>query len=214
MPRHAANPIELAVDQHFQIFFCRAALQLLLSPFILMPCVTLSQVKNLVFGLVKVHPINHCSVIQFICVSLHHLSPLKRVNNTLRFGIIFKLANCAFKSSRSVINTLNLTYPRTELWGTPLVTSHQLDEAPFTTTLWALLFRLIVLAHFTVGQLVQKDAVRDRIKSINKTQKNHIHCLPFTLWAGDFITEGCQISVRGCSFCEATLTVPDDRTAF
>ncbi|KAK4806162.1 hypothetical protein QYF61_001085 [Mycteria americana] len=34
-------------------------------------------------------------------------------------------------------------------------------------------------AHPTVGQLVQKDAVRDSIKSLTKIQKDYIHRLPF-----------------------------------
>ncbi|KAF1629452.1 Serine/threonine-protein phosphatase 4 regulatory subunit 4, partial [Eudyptes filholi] len=39
--------------------------------------------------------------------------------------------------SRSLIKILNRTGPSTEPWGTPLVTSRQLDLTPFTTTLWA-----------------------------------------------------------------------------
>ncbi|KAK4807043.1 hypothetical protein QYF61_018384 [Mycteria americana] len=40
-------------------------------------------------------------------------------------------------SSRSLIKILNRTGPNTEPWGTPLVTGHQLDLTPVTTTLWA-----------------------------------------------------------------------------
>ena len=39
--------------------------------------------------------------------------------------------------SRSVINVFNRTGPNIEPCGTPLVTGHQLDLTPFTTTLWA-----------------------------------------------------------------------------
>ncbi|KAJ7428537.1 hypothetical protein BTVI_00320 [Pitangus sulphuratus] len=40
-------------------------------------------------------------------------------------------------SSRSLIKMLNRTGPITDPWGTPLVTSRQLDAALFTSTLWA-----------------------------------------------------------------------------
>ncbi|XP_068788224.1 uncharacterized protein [Struthio camelus] len=38
-------------------------------------------------------------------------------------------------SSRSLMNTLNKSGPRTDPWGTPLATGLQLDSAPFNTTL-------------------------------------------------------------------------------
>ena len=39
--------------------------------------------------------------------------------------------------SRSLIKILNRTSSSTNPWGTPLVTSHQLDLTPLTITLWA-----------------------------------------------------------------------------
>jgi len=39
--------------------------------------------------------------------------------------------------SRSSVKTLNRTGPSTNPWGRPLVTSHQLDLTPLTTTRWA-----------------------------------------------------------------------------
>lgn len=39
--------------------------------------------------------------------------------------------------SKPLIMTLNRTGPSAEPWGTPLVTSHQVEVPPFTTTLWA-----------------------------------------------------------------------------
>lgn len=68
-------------------------------------------------------------------------------------------------------------------------------------------------AHPTAGQLVQKDAVRDSIKSLTKIQKSPIHRLPFTHEARDLIVEGCQVSETGLSLCEPTPTVPDDGIA-
>ena len=64
-------------------------------------------------------------------------------------------------------------------------------------------------AHLTVGQLVQKDAVRDSIKSLTKIQKSHVHRLPFTHQAGDLMLEGRQMSEAGLSLCDPMLTVPD-----
>ncbi|CAN0178455.1 unnamed protein product, partial [Bubo scandiacus] len=40
-------------------------------------------------------------------------------------------------SSRSSIKMLNRSGPKTEPWGTPLVTGRQLELTPLTTTLWA-----------------------------------------------------------------------------
>ena len=44
-------------------------------------------------------------------------------------------------ASRSLIKLLNRASPGVAPWGTPLVTSHQPDAAPFTATIWVLLFR-------------------------------------------------------------------------
>jgi len=57
-------PVEPAAGQHHQVPFCRAALQPLLSQFILVPSTTLPQVQNAVLGLVKFCAINHCPVLQ------------------------------------------------------------------------------------------------------------------------------------------------------
>ncbi|KAK4827409.1 hypothetical protein QYF61_017839 [Mycteria americana] len=83
--------IEPAVNQHPQVPFCRAALQPLLSQSVLVPRMTLSQVQNLAFGLVKFHPINDFPI------PLQGILSLKGVISTSQFGIS-KLANGAFNS--------------------------------------------------------------------------------------------------------------------
>ena len=50
-------------------------------------------------------------------------------------------------ASRSLINTLKKTAPRTEPWGTPLVTGCQPEVATFTRTLWTLPFSQIFTQH-------------------------------------------------------------------
>jgi len=57
-------------------------------------------------------------------------------------------------------------------------------------------------AHLTAGQLVQKDTVRDSMKSLTKIQRSHIHRLPFTHQAGDLLVEGHQVGETGLSLCD------------
>ncbi|KAK4806807.1 hypothetical protein QYF61_005603 [Mycteria americana] len=92
--------IEPAVNQHPQIPFCRAALQPLLSQFILVPGITPCQVQNPAFGLVKFHAIDDCPMLQSIQIPLQGLLSLERVNSTSQFSIISKLANSAFGCTR------------------------------------------------------------------------------------------------------------------
>lgn len=56
----------ITANQHPQISSCRAALQPLLSLFVLVPSVTSSQVQKLIFGLVNYHTINDCSRLQSV----------------------------------------------------------------------------------------------------------------------------------------------------
>jgi len=54
--------------------------------------------------------------------------------------VICKLSKRALSmhwASRSLTTILNRIGPSIDLWGAPLVTSHQLHLTPFTTTLWA-----------------------------------------------------------------------------
>ena len=90
------NSIEPVVNQHLQIPFCRAALQPLLSRFVLVPGVTPTQMQNLAFGLVKFHAINHCPVLQSIQNPLQALIPQESLSIS-QFYIISNLADGAFK---------------------------------------------------------------------------------------------------------------------
>lgn len=60
------TPIELTVNQHPQIPFYRAVLQLLLSQFILVPGISPFQVQNLALGLLKFHAIDNCPMFSYI----------------------------------------------------------------------------------------------------------------------------------------------------
>lgn len=97
-------PFEPPVSWHPQTLFRGAALQPLLSKFILVPSNILSQVQNLVFQVAKFNPINHNPVSLSIHIPLQgHLS-FKTVNNTFQFNIISKLANSAFNSCTQMID--------------------------------------------------------------------------------------------------------------
>lgn len=85
-------------------------------------------------------------------------------------------------ASKWLINILTRNGPKIEPWGTLRVISHHSYIAPFTRTLWALLFS----QHTTNPLNPQLDSlsrrnscVRDSIKSLTKVQKNYIHHLPF-----------------------------------
>ena len=43
----------------------------------------------------------------------------------------------SFPSSQSSVKIMNRTDPSTDAWGTPVITCHQMDLTPFTTTFWA-----------------------------------------------------------------------------
>ena len=92
------TPDEPPVNRHPQTPSCGAALQPLLSQFILVPNVTPSQVQNPAFGLVEFHVTDDCPMLQSIQIPLQGLLCLERVNSTSQFGIISKLANGALNS--------------------------------------------------------------------------------------------------------------------
>jgi len=68
------------------------------------------------------------------------------------------------------------------------VTVSQLGVAPFTTTLCMLPSNQFITQngmklYLRIGQLVQKDAVRDSIEGFSEIQKDYIHWLPFVNWS-------------------------------
>ena len=130
LPWYPTNSYWACCRQHPQVPFCRAALQPLLSQFVLVPCVTPPQLQNPALQCVKFHATDDCPMLHLIYIPLQGLWSLKRANNTSQFGVVSKLASCVFD--------LNRTSPRIEPWGTLLLTGRQSDVALFTTTPWAL----------------------------------------------------------------------------
>ncbi|KAK4818988.1 hypothetical protein QYF61_022819 [Mycteria americana] len=127
--------IQVAVDQHPQVLLCLAAFQPLFPKPVVLHGVAMTQVQDLALGLVEPHTIDLGPSIQPVHIPLQRLPTLP----TLQLGVVCKLTEGALNPlrSRSLIKIFNRTGPSTEPWGTPLVTSHQLDLTPFTTTLWA-----------------------------------------------------------------------------
>jgi len=177
---------ECSVNQHLQISFCRVGLQPPVPHFIIVSSIPSFQVQNPAFGFVKFHPINHSqcsnlsrSICKASCPSRESTAPSSLVSSANLLMVQWTPA------SRSLINVLNWTGPRIEPWGAPLLSRCQTDVAPFTTAAWALPFSQFFIQHTweptypTVGQLVQKDVVRDSIKDLTKIHKNYTHHLPF-----------------------------------
>ena len=89
------------------------------------------------------------NLIRFLSAQLSSLSrchwmaaqPAWCIYHSSQFCVISKLGEVhSNSSSRSLMNKLNKTGPSTDPWGTPLVTSLQLDSVPLMTTLWVLPF--------------------------------------------------------------------------
>lgn len=75
---------------------------------------------------------------------------------------------------------VNSVGPRSEPWGTPLLTDYQPDVAPFTKTPLSNIVRPVhhpakhKLIYLTDGCCVQKDAIRDSIKDLTEIQKDRV----------------------------------------
>ncbi|KAK4828429.1 LOW QUALITY PROTEIN: hypothetical protein QYF61_026525 [Mycteria americana] len=129
--------IQAAVNQYQQVLFSRAAFQPLFPKPVALHGVVVTQVQDLTLGLVEPHTIGLSPSVQPVQIPLAFL-PSSR--STLPHNLVSSanlLRARSIPSSRSLIKILNKTGPKTEPWGTPLVTGRQLDLVPFTTTLWA-----------------------------------------------------------------------------
>jgi len=94
---------ELSVHQHPQTPFCKAALQSLLSRFILVLRVPPSKMQKLSLVLLEFHAIDGCPMLQSIQIPLQGLL-FKRVSSTSQLRIICKLTSYAFNSCLQIIN--------------------------------------------------------------------------------------------------------------
>lgn len=113
-----------------------------------------------------------------LCRSLCKASCPLRANCISQFSVISKLVLDALRSCIQITEkVLNETGPKTECWGMSLVTVHWADVAPFTMALSSTAEpahrqEKHLYAYLKVGQLVQKDVVRDSIKGLPKIQKD------------------------------------------
>ncbi|KAK4823665.1 LOW QUALITY PROTEIN: hypothetical protein QYF61_005017 [Mycteria americana] len=125
--------IQLAIDQHHQVLFYRP----LFPKPVALHGVVVTQVQDLALSLLESHKIGLGPSIQPIQIPLAFLPSSRSTlpHNLVSSANLLRVHSIA--SSRSLIKILNRTGPSTEPWGTPLVTSCQVDLTPFTTTLWA-----------------------------------------------------------------------------
>ncbi|KAJ7399991.1 hypothetical protein BTVI_109665 [Pitangus sulphuratus] len=100
--------------------------------------VVVAKVQDSALGLVELHPVGISPTLQLVQVPLKSPPAFQLINAPPQLGVICNLLMLdSISSSRSSTKMLNRTGPSTDPWGTPLVTDHQLDAAPFTSTLWA-----------------------------------------------------------------------------
>lgn len=76
-------------------------------------------------------------------------------------------------SSKSLIKILNRSSPRTDVIHQPDVPIYPLS------CIVEPLHQQGLCVHLTVGQFVQKDAMKDIIKGLTEIQKSYFYCLPF-----------------------------------
>ena len=99
----------------------------------------------------------------------------------------------------SLIKMLKSTHPKTDPWGTPLITSFHLDIEPLITTLCLQPFNQFFI-HRVVDpsnprlQFGDKDVVDDHVKGLDQIQVYDIGHLPFVYQCRHSIIEGHQIS--------------------
>ena len=115
-------------------------------------------------------------------------------------------------SSLSLMSKLNKTGPSTDPWGTPLVTSLQLDSAPLMTTpLSSALQPVLKPPHWpliqpTFPELPYEDVMGDSVKSLAVVKVDNIQCSPLIYPASPAITEGYQIGQARFPLGESMLT--------
>ncbi|KAK4828634.1 hypothetical protein QYF61_000282 [Mycteria americana] len=125
LPAH----IQLAVNQHPQVLFRRAAFQPLFPKPVVLHGVVVTQ------HLALLNLIQLTSPIDPACPAFLPSSRSTLPHNLVSSANLLRVHSIPL--SRSLIKVVNRTSPNTEPWGTPLVTGRQLDLNPFTTTLWA-----------------------------------------------------------------------------
>ncbi|KAK4822933.1 hypothetical protein QYF61_023433 [Mycteria americana] len=130
--------VQLAVNQHPQVLFCWAAFQPLFPKPVALHGVAVTGVQDTALGFVKPHAVDLSPSIQPVQIPLQSLPTLQQIDTPTQFGVICKLSEGTLNPLMQIIDKdINKTGPKTEPWGTLLVTGCLLDLTPFTTTLWA-----------------------------------------------------------------------------
>ena len=123
---------------HPQVLFRRAAFQPLLPKPAVLHGVVVTKVQDLALGLAVPHTVGLSPSIQAVQIPLQSLPPSSR--STVPPCLVSSansLREHSIPSPRSLIKMLHKAGPNTEPWRTSLVTGHQPDLTPFTTTLCA-----------------------------------------------------------------------------
>ncbi|RMC13338.1 hypothetical protein DUI87_10873 [Hirundo rustica rustica] len=128
-----------SVDQHSQLLFHQAALQALCPQPVVLLGIVVTQIQE-PEGLhpIESHTIGSSPWIQPVQIPLQSLPALQQIYTPTQVSVICKLTAGALNPIIQIIDKdIKQDNTDTEPLGKPLVTNHQLDVAPFTTTLWA-----------------------------------------------------------------------------
>ncbi|KAM9656645.1 uncharacterized protein ACIBXB_008917 isoform 1-T1 [Morphnus guianensis] len=123
---------------HPQVLFCWAAFQPLFPKPVVLHGVAVTKCRTwhlALLNLIQLASAHRSSLSRSLCRAFLPSSRSTLPPNLVSSANLLRVHSNP--SSKSSIKILNRTGPSTEPWGTPLVTSRQLDLTPFTTTLWA-----------------------------------------------------------------------------
>ncbi|KAK4832380.1 LOW QUALITY PROTEIN: hypothetical protein QYF61_022235 [Mycteria americana] len=128
--------IQVAVNQHSQVLLCQAAFHPLFpKPRCMGFLWPKSRTLHLaLLNLIRLASAHRSSLSRSLCRAFLPSRRSTLPHNSVSSANFLRVHSIPL--SRSLIKILNRTGPNTEPWGTPLVTGHQLEQTPFTTTLW------------------------------------------------------------------------------
>ncbi|GAB0186435.1 hypothetical protein GRJ2_001108800 [Grus japonensis] len=96
--------IQLAVNQHLQVLFCRAAFQPLFPKPAALHGIVVTQVQDLAPSLVESHPVGLDPSIQPVQIPLQSLPTLKQINTPAQLGVTCKLTEGALNPLIQIID--------------------------------------------------------------------------------------------------------------
>ncbi|KAK4818798.1 hypothetical protein QYF61_019519 [Mycteria americana] len=95
---------QVAINQHPQVLFCRAAFQPLFPKPVALHGVVVTQVQDPALGLVEPHTIGLCPWIQPVQIPLQNLPTLKQINTPTQLGVICRLTEGALNPLIQIID--------------------------------------------------------------------------------------------------------------